>query len=378
MLTYPKIFIVAGEASGDANGAELINNLTKIDKNISFYGIGGTKLREKNVNIIHDYSTVNYIGFSNVIKNYQKINTILKSSVEYIKKLNPDAILLIDFPGFNLKFAELVRKFYKGKIIYYISPQIWAWHRNRIKKIKKYVNRMLVIFPFEVEFYKNLNYNADYVGHPLLNKIDSFLKENQKAKSDTLRICLLPGSRTEEIERIFPTLACVAEILRNDYNAEINLIYPENIQPLYYKNFLKGRQCNLIPNSSDNHFKTLLNSDIVLTKFGTTTLELALLGTPFVSVYKAGAFNYFIAKILSDIKYVSMPNILLNKQIVKEFIQDDMTAEIILNESKKIISDNTYRENMIGNFKNMRKIFENTPVSKSAAEIILNEIGRTK
>jgi lipid-A-disaccharide synthase len=378
MQNNPKIFIVAGEASGDTNGAELINDLIKINKGISFYGIGGPKLKEKNVKIIHDYSTVNYIGFSKVIKNISKIKRILNSSVEYVKNLNPDTLILIDFPGFNLKFAKLVKNFYKGKIIYYISPQIWAWHRNRIKIIKKYVDRMLVIFPFEVEFYKKLNYYADYVGHPLLNKIDSFLKNNQRAESDSLRICLLPGSRKEEIERIFPTLARVAEVFRNEYCAEINLIYPENINPIFYKNILKGRRCNLIPNSFDNHFKTLLNSDLVLTKFGTTTLELALLGTPFISAYKAGTSNYVIAKMLSDINYVSMPNILLNKEIVKEYIQKDMTVENIVIESKRILTDNQYRENMIGNFKKVWQIFQNTPIKKSAAEIILDEIDKVK
>lgn len=372
----PKIFIIAGEASGDANGAELVKDLSGHNNNISFYGIGGAKLKEKNVNLLHDYSSVNYIGFSNVIKNIRKINKVLNNTVEYVKKLNPDLIILIDFPGFNLKFAKLVRKFFKGKIIYYISPQIWAWHKNRIKKIKKYIDRMLVIFPFEIDFYKKLNYNVDYVGHPLLKKIDSFLKTNQKIESDAYRICLLPGSRVEEIERIFPTLACVAEVLRSEYDADINLIYPENINPQIYRNYLKGRYCNLIPNKDENHYKTLLNSDLVLTKFGTTTLELALLNIPFISVYKAGFFNYSIAKMLSDIKYVSMPNILANKQIVKEYIQGDMTAENISIESKKILSDNLYRKEMIDNFKTIRQIFENTPIKNPVVEIIIKELDK--
>jgi lipid-A-disaccharide synthase len=376
METIYKIFIIAGEASGDANGAELVKDLSELNQNILFYGIGGSKLKNKNVNIVQEYSSVNYIGYSNVIKNIRKIKRVLNKTIEYVKNLNPDLIILIDFPGFNLKFAELVKKFYKGKIIYYISPQIWAWHHSRIEKIRKYIDRMLVIFPFEVEFYKNLNYNVDYVGHPLLRKIDSFFKENQRIESDTLKICLLPGSRIEEIERILPTLARVAEVFRNEYSAEISLIYPEYIKPQFYKKILKGRYCNLILNSDDNHFQTLLNSDLVLTKFGTTTLELALLNIPFVSVYKAGIFNYLIAKMLSDIKYVSMPNILMKKQIVKEFIQGDMTAEKIFSECKKILTDISYKKEMFDNFKKIRQIFENTPIDKSATEIILEEIDK--
>lgn len=372
-----KIFIIAGEASGDSNGAELISNINNLDKNISYFGIGGSKLKEKNVDLIYDYSTVNYIGFSNVIKNLSKIKKILKDTVENVKKLNPDLIILIDFPGFNLKFAELVKKFYKGKIIYYISPQIWAWHKSRIKKIKKYVDKMLVIFPFEVEFYKELDYKVEYVGHPMLKKVDNFLKENKKERtSESLQICLLPGSRKEEIERIFPTLARVSEVIRKQFDAEISLIHPENISKHYYRHILKGRQCNLIQNTEENHFKTLFNSDLVLTKFGTTTLELTLLNIPFISVYKAGAFNYAIAKSLADIKYVSMPNILTGKEIVKEFIQSDMTSEKIFKEAKRLLTDNEYREKIIKGFKEVRKIFEETPIKKSAAEIIIEELSQ--
>jgi len=376
MQNNPKIFIVAGESSGDENGAALISNISELNNNISYFGIGGSKLKEKNVEIIYDYSAVNYIGFSNVIKNIKVIKKILNDTVEFVKKLNPDLIILIDFPGFNLKFAEYVKKFYKGKIIYYISPQIWAWHKSRIKKIKKYIDKMLVIFPFEVDFYKKLNFGAEYVGHPMIKKVDAFLNEHKREKSDSLNICLLPGSRMEEVQKIFPTLAGVAEVIRREFNAEISLIYPGNISQHYYKNVLKGRQCNLVLNNEDNHYKTLFNSDLVLTKFGTTTLELSLLKIPFISVYKAGIFNYTVAKTLSSIKYVSMPNILTGKEIVKEFIQSEMTAENIFAEAKKIITDSDYRREMINNFMEMRKIFDETPVIKPAAEIILNVLSK--
>ncbi len=374
MNSYSKIFIIAGEASGDMNGALLVGDIIKINPNIFFAGIGGPKLKELNVKLLYEYNTVNYIGFSNVLKNIRKIRKILNEMVKYVETLNPDIIILIDFPGFNLKFAELVKKFYKGKIIYYISPQIWAWHKNRIEKIKKYIDRMLVILPFEVEFYKKLNYKVDYVGHPLVRKINKFLELNKKIDSDNLNICLLPGSRLEEIQRILPTLTCVTEMLRSEYNAEINLIYPENISPIIYKKILKGKYCNLISNNEDNHLKILLNSDLVLTKFGTTTLELTLLNTPFISVYKAGSLNYFLAKMLSNVKYLSMPNIISGKQIVKEFIQSDMTAENIFREAERILTDKSYKDKMLTGFREVQNIFNNTAVNQSAAEIIMGEL----
>jgi len=374
MQKNPKIFIIAGEASGDINGAELVNSISVSDDSITFSGIGGTKLKESNVEIIQEYSAINFIGFSNVAKNIFKIKRVLKNNVEYVKKTNPDLVILIDFPGFNLKFAEEIKKFYKGKIVYYISPQIWAWHKKRIEKIRRYIDRMLVIFPFEVEFYEKLNYKVDYVGHPMVRRIDDFLMKNKRRDSDKLNITLLPGSRTEEIERIFPVLAKAAEKIRNDFKAEISLIYPENIGPLVYKNILKGRPINLIPNNSNNHLIALYNSDLVLTKFGTTTLELGLLSVPFISVYKAGLFNYAIAKLLSQIKYVSMPNILMGKEIVKEFIQYDFISEKITEEAERILTDSNYRNLMKDNFKNMRNILTEFPVKKTAAEIILEEL----
>lgn len=378
MHTNPKIFIIAGEASGDANSAGLVNDISSINNSIKFSGIGGSRLQESNVDIIFEYSTINYIGFSNVLKNIAKIKRVLRNAVEFVKKENPDVIILVDFPGFNLKFAETIRKFYRGKIIYYISPQIWAWHKSRIEKIKKYIDRMLVIFPFEVGFCKNLGYNADYVGHPLLKRIDDFIKSNKKAESDNIKVTLLPGSRIEEIKRIFPVLADVSEKIRYEFKADINLIYPDYICPILYKDILKGKTCSLISNSGSSHYDTLIESDLVITKFGTTTLELGLLGVPFLSVYKAGLSNYFIAKSLSDIKYVSMPNILMNKEIVKEFIQFDMTSDNIFNETKKILSDTHYRNNMLDNFRQMKNIFYETPVPKTGAEIILEELNKSK
>jgi len=371
-----KIFIISGEASGDSNGAELVKSVLSQNNSIVFHGIGGSELKNCGVNLIHDYSKINFIGFSNVLKNYSGIKKVFNSTVEYVKKFIPDVIILIDFPGFNLKFAETINKFYKGRIVYYISPQIWAWHKKRIEKIRKYIDRMMVIFPFEVNFYKNLNYEVDYVGHPLVKKIDNFLQLNKKSASSNLTVTLLPGSRIEEINRMFPILVNVSEKIRSTFNADINLIYPDYINPLVYKNILQGRPCRLIPNK--NHLDTLLNSDLVITKFGTTTLELALLRVPFVSVYKAGLSNYFIAKILSEIKYVSMPNILTDRKIVQEYIQFQMTTENIFSESERILTNTEYRNRIIEGFNEMKNIFLNTPVNKSGAEIIIEELIKSR
>jgi len=368
------IFIITGETSGDMHGAELIKSINEKRNDITFSGIGGELLKNEGVNLIHNFSEINFIGFSSVIKNYAKIKSVLNDTVKYILNTNPDILILVDFPGFNLKIAESIRKNYKGKIIYYISPQIWAWHKSRVKKMKHILDKMLVIFPFEVEFYNKEGIKADYVGHPLINRIDNFLNRISKIANDKIIITILPGTREEEIKRMYPVLANTANKFSEKFNTEINVVYPSNTDLFNYQKGKFNNNFKLIPNTGYNIYNTLLNSNLVFTKFGTSTLECAFLGTPFVTVYKANYLNYYIVKMLSNVKYVSLPNILLNKEIVKEFLQGEMTVDNLYNEGKKIILDTKYRENIIMNFKLVKDIFMNTPVAKSARDIIIEEL----
>ena len=368
------IFIIAGETSGDMHGAELVKSIKEKRNEINISGIGGELLKNSGVELLYNYNDVNFIGFSSIIKNYSNIKNILFHSIEYVGKINPDIVILIDFPGFNLRFANEIRKFYKGKIIYYISPQVWAWHKGRVKKMKQIIDRMLVILPFEVDFYKNEGINAEYVGHPLIKKIDGFLSENKKVKYDKFVLTLLPGTRKEEIIKIFPILSETALRFKNEFDIEVNVMHPLNFDLNIYSRNNIIPDYNFVPNSGDNIYKTILNSDLVITKFGTSTLECALLETPFISVYKANYFNYFIAKTLSDIKYVSLPNILLQKEIVKEYLQNNMTVANLLKEGKKILFENDYKNNMINNFKLVKDVFLNAHIARSAEEIIIGEL----
>src|SRR5690606_10059518 len=215
-----KIFIIAGEASGDAHSGALISKLKEIYPNIDVSGIGGNELKSQGVNILYSYSEVNYIGFTAVIRNLPAIKKRLSQAVDYVKELNPDLIILVDFPGFNLKFAEMVRKFYNGKIVYYISPQLWAWHKDRVKKIRTLVDEMLVVFPFEVDFYAKEGVEAKFVGHPLVEKINNFLSSYTPQPKKNKVITLLPGSRKEEIKRILPALLKASQKLKEEFNAQ--------------------------------------------------------------------------------------------------------------------------------------------------------------
>ncbi len=367
-----KIFIVAGETSGDTHSSNLVKHIKEILPAIEISGIGGSYLQNENVDLIHNYEEINYIGFSSVIKNLPKIKKILSETVNHIKKTNPDVVILVDFPGFNLKLAEKIRKFYDGKIIYYISPQLWAWHKSRIKKVKQYIDRMLVVFPFEIDFYKKENIKADFVGHPLINRIDDYLKKNKKIKSTKFRIGLLPGSRMEEVKKILPLLSEVAEKFQKEIRAEINILCPENINIDIYKKIIRDRDFNLIRSSAgdNSNYKFIQNSELLFTKSGTSTLECALIETPFCVVYNTTPFNYIIGKKLIKVEHIAIVNILAGKKIVKEFIQKDFNENNLHFEGMKILTHENYRKQMLGNFKNLRAILTKSQPIVNAADII--------
>lgn len=369
--TDKKIFIVAGESSGDFHAANVIRELNRMYPEIKVQGIGGAELEGAGTNLIHNFKEINYIGFTKVIMNLKKITGVLNDTVSKIKEINPDVVVLVDFPGFNLKLAEKIRTFYTGKIIYYISPQIWAWHYSRIKKIKKLIDKMLVIFPFENEMYEKENVNSEFVGHPLNNRINKYLDENKKTEGRTKIISLMPGSRKEEVERIFPVFIEAGNKLIKEYSCKINVICSDNFSIEFFKKFKGTDNFNfIINNSSESLYKAILESDLVITKIGTSSMECALLEVPFISGYKAGKMNYLIGKNLVRINSFAMVNILLKRNAVKEFIQEEMTSDNIFNEAKRILTDKKYSGQMKSDFKEMKKILTDKNASKNAAEII--------
>ena len=362
------------------HAASLIREIRQLNKNLTFTGIGGPEMKKENAKLLYDISQVNFIGFSSVIRNIKKIKSILDNCISHVKELNPEAVILVDYPGFNLKLITGIRKFYKGKIIYYISPQLWAWHKSRVKIIKKYVDLMIVVFPFEVDFYQKEDIKAEYAGHPLVKRIDGFLKHNKKIPSDKISISILPGSRKDEIDRMMPVLIEAAEMFRKEFDCNINFICSPNYDKSYFKEFIKDRHFNLFhdSNNTDLNYRTILNSDLVITKSGTSTMECALIGTPFCVVYKTGELNYSIGKRLVKVDHIAMVNILLKKRAVQEFLQNEMTPDNIFKEGKRIITDKLYAEKMKENFKLLRQVLSDKDASKNAADIITNFLNACK
>lgn len=374
-----KIFIISGESSGEMYGASLIKELLFLDNSFEISGIGGQNFKNAGAKILFNYSDINFIGFSSIIKNIFAIKKRFNKCVEFVKSTNPSAVVLIDFPGFNLKFIKVIRKFYQGKIIYYISPQLWAWHKSRVKIIQDYVDKMLVIFPFEVDFYKNENVVAEYVGHPLKEKTDQFLKDadNKLNNREVKVLTLMPGSRREEVERILPVLLEASSTLKKEFGLKLNLLCSGNLEKSFYEKFVKGHNIELIydDGSKKIEFDTIYKSDLLFTKSGTSTVECALLKSPFCIVYKAGLLNYIIGKYFLKLKNIGMVNILLNKNSVKEFVQEECNKDNLIKEGTKILQDEAYRNEMIKNFDKLDVLLGNKKASENAAKIIYSLIG---
>lgn len=356
------------------HAASLIKELKKLYPDTDFTGIGGKEMKCESVNLLYETEDVNFIGFSSVIKNIKKIKSILDNCINTIKNMNPDAVILVDYPGFNLKLITKISKFYTGKIIYYISPQLWAWHKSRIKIIKKYVDLMIVVFPFEVDFYKKEDITAEFAGHPLVQRIDSFLKKNPKISNTKKVISILPGSRKDEIKRMLPVLLHAADLLKKEFDCDVNIICSTNFEIDYFKEFTNNYNVNLIYDSGNSflNYRTILNSDLVITKSGTSTVECALIGTPFCVVYKTGKINYSIGKKLIRVNNIAMINILLQEEAVREFLQDAMTPENIFKEGKRILTDTEYIQSMKINFIKLRNILTEKKASQNAAMLISN------
>ena len=368
------VFITAGEKSGDSHAAGLVHELGHFGSqfNIKFVGIGGDSMKHEGVKLLYHINQLTTSGITGVIKKYKYFRNVLKDCLEFVKNNKPDIIILTDFPGFNLKFAEELREFYKGKIIYYISPQVWAWHKSRVYKVKKYVDKMLVVFPFEKEFYKKYDVDAEYVGHPLVKKIKKFLVESTHfpvalQRGEKRVITILPGSRNEEIVNHLAVLVATAKKLQDEFNAEIYFHESASVDKRLFDKYRE--KFNIVNNDV---YKLILNSDLVLTKAGTSTVECALIGTPIIICYRTNPINYHLIKPMVNIKNMGMVNILAGKTFIREFIQNDFSAEKLTEEARRILNDTEYNEQMRVNMKKIWDILGEDNASENAARIILS------
>ncbi len=366
-----KLFISAGERSGDIHSSELVKELKKQSGHgISFSGLGGEFMKAEGVELLYTVKDLAVTGLVEVASKYPFFKKVLRDCLSHVKQTNPNVVILTDFPGFNLRLALELKKFYKGKIIYFISPQFWAWREKRVEIVKQTADKVLVTFPFEVGFYRKHGIDAVYVGNPLVKKFGEFKNSLDKKKNvygDKKIITFLPGTRKSEIINHVKVLSETALQLKKEFDCETIMSSVGLTDELKNKFSSELFVFNL---SDESSYDLISRSDLVLTKAGTSTVEAALLETPMIIFYKTYFTNYALLKPLAKIKNMGMVNILSGKTIAKEFIQKDFTKENLLSEARKILTQIDYRESLVNNLKKIRTLLGDEDASTNAAQQI--------
>lgn len=363
-----KYFLVAGEASGDLHGANLIKAIKERDPQADIQFYGGEKMQAQGGKLLKHYADMAFMGFTEVLLNLRTIFKNMKKCKADISAFAPDVLVLIDFPGFNLKIAEFANA--RGiKTNYYISPKVWAWNQKRVLKIKRIVDRMLCILPFEVDFYKKWDYDVNYVGNPLMDEISKFQKDENFVERHQINkpiIALLPGSRKQEIERLLPEMLQMVSIYPR---YEFVVSGAPSFEASYYQPFLSGKNVKLVFNDTYN---LLASADAALVASGTATLETALLKTPQIVVYKGGAISIAIARMVIKIGFISLVNLIMDRKIVTELIQNEFNAD---NTSKEldIILKGSGRVKMLADYEELANIVGPAGASERAAELIVRD-----
>lgn len=360
-----KYYIIAGEASGDLHGSNLIKELQKLDSGAHIRCWGGDKMKATGATLVKHYKELAFMGFVEVVKNLPAILKNIKFCKTDISSFNPDVIIFIDYPGFNLRIA----KWAKGKdfkTVFYISPQVWAWKESRVKSIKRDIDRMIVILPFEKDFYKKWNYEVEYVGHPLVEVIEKFKRDHSEIQMAANTIALLPGSRKQEITAKLPIMLAAS---KNFPGYQFIVAKAPSIEDDFYENFIEDyTNVKMIANDT---YSLLMKSVAALVTSGTATLETALFGVPEIVCYKASNISYQIAKRLIKLKFICLVNLIMNREVVKELIQNDLTPKKITVELKRILSDPGKKERMQEDYAQLKKLLsESGNASRNAAESI--------
>lgn len=376
------IFIISGEESGDMHGAALIEALKKLDPGIRVGGMGGVRMREAGLTGL-DSRELSVVGIVEVIEKLPGILRALKELKRRLKAERPDAVVLIDFPDFNLKIAAHAKKL-DIPVIYYISPQVWAWRKGRIKKIARLIDKMLVVFPFELALYEKAGVDVEYVGHPLAERVKCGLTQKEarsllRVPEDGRIIALLPGSRTGEVRRILGPLVRAGELIEKGLNEKVRFVIPAavSIDRALIEGHIKGSNLDVMI-VRGKMYEALRAADIAVVASGTATLETALIGTPMVIVYRVSYLSYRIGKVvLGDIS-IGLPNIVAGRKFIPELIQDGMDPANIADTVIGILRDNGKREAMSMGFHDIRESLGGAGASKKAASAILNVIGTEK
>jgi lipid-A-disaccharide synthase len=374
--TATNIMIIAGEVSGDLIGASLIKELKRKDPSLGIFGIGGDKMKAAGMELNYHIKRMAFLGFTEIIRHIPFVNKVQRDLLGIIKEKKITLAVLIDYPGFNLRIARKLKAI-GVKVIYYVSPQVWAWGAKRVIKIRKYTQKMLVLFQFEEQFYIDEKVDVKFVGHPILERIKDYnfiskeelFEKFQLNKSKEL-LLLMPGSRENEIEKLFPLMMRSAEKICSEHNLQPVVACSSNINDGIFRTLFPGNYKVV----NEHNYDLMKYSRAGIIKSGTSTLEAALFELPFVIVYRTSGLTYLIGKNLIKLKNIGLVNIVAGEKIVPELIQNDVTEDNIFNEVNSIISNQDNYQLIKKKLRNVKARLGETGASEKAASIIYNEI----
>ena len=371
-----RFIIITGETSGDIYGSGLMRMMQKTHSEKSvFWGIGGEKMEMEGLCPLEDINNISVVGFTEIFKKIPSINSLLNRISEFANDIKPDGLILIDFPGFNIRLSKKLKKKFKVQfpIIYFVSPQLWAWNEGRIKSIKKYIDKMIVIFPFEEPFYKKHDIDAIYLGHPFLD--DWTPSNNQELKKEfgfnenKKLVSIFPGSRSLEVKTHLPIyIESIKDIQAKNNNCEFALGLAPSFSSSAIQQNYSTKNIKII---DQDPLKLLECSDVAIVTSGTISLQASLMGTPCVVGYKLSFLSWVLSKILIKVKYISMTNIIADRMIIPELIQYKMTPQNIGDQINKLLNESKYYDAVQESLLEVKNIFLNKQnVMKNAAKII--------
>lgn len=369
---------MAGEASADLHGSSLASAIKRLDPHVVLCGIGGDKMQQAGVRILISSSEMAVVGLTEAVFRARTILKAYRVLKALIKSASPDLLILIDYPDFNIRMAGLAKR-YHIPVLYYISPQVWAWRRGRVRKISRRVDRMAVILPFEEAFYREHGVNVTYVGHPLMDAIPD-RPDPQRIRSDRgldshrHTLALLPGSRKEEVKHLAPIMVRAAEILKGRYpNMRFVLPLAPTIQADYVEPFTSSKTAH-IEISARGIYEVLRPCDAALVASGTATLETAIMGVPMVIAYKVSPLSYWVGRRVIKIPHIGLVNLVAGERVVPELIQDEVTPERLAAEASTILDRREVREEMVQKLEEVRNRLGKRGASERTAQIAIQMI----
>jgi lipid-A-disaccharide synthase len=365
-----RYYIVAGERSGDLHGSNLAKALRKFDPEADFRGFGGEYMKQAGVTLAVHYDEMAFMGLVELITRANKIKKYIKLCKEDILAYKPDVIILIDYGGFNLAMARFGKK--NGFLVfYYIPPKYWAWYQKRALWLKPYVDRLFVILPFEKDFFKRFDWEAEYVGNPVLDSVKAHIALNGEAESKNSQtkealVALLPGSRAQELKRIIPLMASV---IKKFPSVPFAVAAVNNLDQSLYRELVQFKNVKLV---FEDTYRLLQQASAAIVTSGTATLETALFKVPQVVVYKANTVSYWLARQLVKVKFISLVNLIAGREVVKEMIQADANPDDVANELDRILNDGIYRSAMIDGYNDIIKTLDTGSASENAGRLMVN------